>query len=197
MSKFKLDNRALQLLNAQVNLSGTFNHVIRSAAPKCEALAFRLKVERNTSDTLFIVESGSERHTLTLPNEKKMHLKLADFIEEIVNGPFDASNTADLLNRPHADRQYARFDIEHKQQVLELVRTGGVVSLNMGFELPLHVALHRTKTRSGVTTIMSIGKKRPRTKCFTVYGSDVEIYKQVAESINHLATAATPAAHAA
>jgi hypothetical protein len=77
------------------------------------------------------------------------------------------------------------------------VRTGGVVSLEMGFELPLHIALHRTQTRSGVTTIMSIGKKRPRTKCFTVYGSDVEIYKQVAESINHLAAAATPAAHAA
>jgi Txe/YoeB family toxin of Txe-Axe toxin-antitoxin module len=196
MSKFKLDNRALQLLNAQVNLSGTFNHVIRSA-PKREALPFRLKVERNVSDTLFIVEPGNERHTLTLPNERKMHLKLADFIEEIVNGPFDASNTADLLNISYASRQYARFDIEHKQQVFELVRTGGAVSLDMGLELPLHVALHRTKTRSGVTTIMSIGEKRPRTKCFTVYGSDVEIYEKVAESINHLAAAATPAAHAA
>jgi len=197
MSKFKLDNRALQLLNAQVNLSGTFNHVIRTAAPKRETLAFRLKVERNASDTLFVVEPGSERHTLTLPNEKKMHLKLADFIEEIVNGPLDASNTADLQNIPHASREYARFDIEHKQQVFELVRTGGVVSLDMGFELPIHVALHRTKTRSGVTTIMSIGEKRPRTKCFTVYGSDVEIYDKVAQSINHLAAAATPAAHAA
>jgi len=196
MSKYKLDNRTLQLLNAQVNLTETFNHTLRST-PKREALSFRLKVERNTSDTLFTVELGSERHTLTLKNEKKMHLKLADFLEEIVNGPFDASNAADLLNLPHAGRQHARFDIEHKQQVLELVRTGGVVSLNMGFDLPLHVALHRTKTRSGVTTIMSIGKKRPRTKCFTVYGSDVEIYKQVAESINHLAAAATPAAHAA
>ncbi|UWF51968.1 hypothetical protein NYP20_13770 [Pseudomonas sp. N3-W] len=196
MSKFKLDNRTLQLLNAQVNLSGTFNHVVKSA-PKREAMAFRLKVERNASDTLFVIEPGNERHTLTLPNEKKMHLKLADFIEEIVNGPFDESNTAELLNIPHASRQYARYDIEHKQQVFELVRTGGVASLDMGFELPLHVALHRTKTRSGVTTIMSIGEKRPHTKCFTVYGSDVEIYDKVAESINHLAAAATPAAHAA
>lgn len=196
MIKFKLDNRTLQLLNAQVNLSGTFNHVVRSA-PKREALAFRLRVERNPSDTLFVIEPGSERHTLTLPNEKKMHLKLADFIEEIVNGPFDASNTAELLNISHANRQYARFDTEHKQRVFELVRTGGVVSLDMGFELPLHVAIHRTKTRSGVTTIMSIGVKSPRTKCFTVCGSDIEIYEKVAESINHLAAAATPAAHAA
>jgi Txe/YoeB family toxin of Txe-Axe toxin-antitoxin module len=196
MSKFKLDNRTLQLLNAQVNLSETFNHTLRST-PKREALAFRLKVERSTSDTLFVIELGSERHTLTLQNERKMHLKLADFIEEIANGPFDASNTVDLLNIPHSDRQYARFDIEHKQRVFELVRTGGVVSLDMGFELPLHVAIHRTKTRIGVTTIMSIGVKSPRTKCFTVCGSDVEIYEKVVESINHLAAVATPAAHAA
>jgi hypothetical protein len=196
MRKYKLDNRTLQLLNAQVNLSETFNHVLRSA-PKREALAFRLKVERDTSDTLFVVELGSERHTLTLKNEKKMHLKLADFIEEIANGPFDPSNTTDLLSLPHARRQYAQFDTEHKQRVFELVRTGGVLSLNMGFELPLHVAIHRTQTRPGVTTIMSIGVKRPRTKCFTVCGTDVEIYEQVAESINHLAAAATPSAHAA
>jgi hypothetical protein len=196
MSKFKLDNRTLQLLNAQVNLTETFNHVLRSA-PKRESLAFRLKVERGTSETIFVVELGSERHTLTLKNEKKMHLKLADFIEEIVNGPFDPNNTTDQLDLPHASREYARFDVENRQRVFELVRTGGVLSLDMGFELPLHVALHRTQTRAGVTTILSIGVKRPRTKCFTVCGNDVEIYEKVVESINHLATVATPAAHAA
>ncbi|KNH29181.1 hypothetical protein ACS77_04640 [Pseudomonas syringae] len=196
MSKYKLDNRTLLLLNAQVNLTETFNHVVRST-PKRDALAFRLKVERNTSDTLFTVELGSERHTLTLKNEKKMHLKLADFIEEIVNGPFDPGNTADLLNLPHASRQYARFDVENRQRVLELVRTGGILSLDMGFDVPLHVAVHRTHTRPGVTTILSIGVKSPRTKCFTVCGTDVEIYGKVTESINHLAAAATPAAHAA
>ncbi len=196
MTKYKLDNRTLQLLNAQVNLTETFNHVVRST-PKRDALAFRLKVERNTSDTVLTVELGSERHTLTLNNEKKMHLKLADFIEEIVNGPFDPSNTAGFLNLPHASRQYARFDVENKQRVFELVSTGGVLSLDMGFELPLHVAIHRTQTRTGVTTIMSIGVKRPRTKCFTVCGTDVEIYEKVVKSINHLAAVATPAAHAA
>ncbi|MGH8351587.1 MAG: hypothetical protein ACRES5_34315 [Pseudomonas sp.] len=196
MSKFKLDNRTLQLLNAQVNLSETFNHTLRST-PQREALAFRLTVERSTINTLFTVELGSERHTLTLQNEKKMHLKLADFIEEIANGPLDPSNTADQVSIPHADRQYARFDVENRQKVFELVRTGGTLSLDMGFELPLHVAIHRTQTRPGITTIMSIGVKRPRTKCFTVCGTDVEIYEQVAESINHLAAVATPAAHAA
>lgn len=196
MSKFKLDNRTLQLLNAQVNLTETFNHVLRSA-PKREALTFRLKVERNTSDTQFTLELGSERHSLTLKNEKKMHLKLADFIEEIANGPVDPSNTAELLTLPHASRQYAQFDAENRQRVFELVRTGGALSLDMGFELPIHVAIHRTQTRTGITTIMSIGVKRPRTKCFSVCGTDAEIYEKVAESINHLAAVATPAAHAA
>lgn len=196
MNKFKLDNRTLQLLNAQVNLTETFNHVLRSA-PKREALAFRLKVEHSTSDTHFTVELGSERHSLTLKNEKKMHLKLADFIEEIANGPVDPSNTAELLTLPHANRQYARFDVENRQRVFDLVRTGGSLSLDMGFELPIHVAIHRTQTRTGITTIMSIGVKRPRTKCFTVCGTDAEIYEKVAESINHLAAVATPAAHAA
>lgn len=196
MNKYKLDNRTLQLLNAQVNLSETFNHTLRST-PQREVLTFRLKVERSTIDTLFTVELGSERHTLTLQNEKKMHLKLADFIEEVANGPIDPSSPADLLNLPHASRQYARFDVEHRQQVFELVRTGGAVSLDMGFKVPIHVAIHRTQTRPGATTIMSIGVKRPRTKCFTVCGSDAEIYEKVAESINHLAAVATPAAHAA
>jgi hypothetical protein len=196
MNKFKLDNRTLQLLNAQMNLSETFNHVLRSA-PKREALVFRLKVERGTTQTIFVIEMGSERHTLTLNNEKKMHLKLADFIEEIANGPFEASNISDLVHLPHAHREYGRFDVWDRQRVFELVVTGGTLSLDMGFELPVHVAIHRTHTRPGVTTILSIGVKSPRTKCFTVCGSDVEIYGKVVESINHLAAAATPAAHAA
>ncbi|MBF6033074.1 hypothetical protein H8F23_07435 [Pseudomonas sp. P155] len=196
MIKFKIDNRTLQLLNAQVNLTETFSHVLR-AAPKRECLAFRLKAERGITESTFVVELGNERHTLTLPNEKKMHLKLADFIEEIANGPFDASNTGDLLHRPHASREYGRFEASDKQQVFELVRTGGVLNLDMGFDYPLIVALHRTQSRTGVTTILSIGNKSPHTRCFTVYGSDAEIYVKVSESINHLAAAATPAAHAA
>ena len=196
MIKFKLENRTLQLLNAQVHLTETFNHVLRSA-PKREALAFSLKVERGPSNTHFTVELGSERHSLTLKNEKKMHLKLADFIEEIANGPVDPSNGTEPPTLPHASRQYAQFDVESRQRVFELVRTGGSLSLDMGFELPVHVAIHRTQTRIGITTIMSIGVKRPRTKCFTVCGTDAEIYEKVAESINHLAAVATPAAHAA
>ncbi|WP_350614678.1 hypothetical protein [Pseudomonas sp. HY7a-MNA-CIBAN-0227] len=196
MSKLKLDNRTLTLLKAQVNLTETFNHVLRTE-PQRLALSFRLKVERRKADTHFTVELGVERHTLTLPNSKKMHLSLADFIEEIVNGPADPSSQVESASLPHADRRYGVFEIEHKQRVFDLVQTGGALSLDMGFEQPINLAIHRNKTRAGITTIMSIGVRKPRTKCFTVYGSDVEIYSMVAESITHLAAVATPAAHAA
>lgn len=193
MRKYKLDNRTLTLLKAQVSLTETFNHLLR-AETQHESLAFRLKVERRKVDTHFTVELDSERHTLTLTNSKKMHLKLADFIEEVVNGP---TISADPSSLPHADRRYGVFETEHRQQVFDLVQTGGALSLDMGFEQPINLAIHRNKTRAGITTIMSIGVRKPRTKCFTVYGSDVEIYSMVAESITHLAAVATPAAHAA
>jgi hypothetical protein len=194
MSKFKIDNRTLTLLSAQVNLSGTFNHTLRST-PRRDVLAFRLKVERNKADSTFTVELGSERHTLTLPNTKKTHLKLADFIEEIVNGPSDM--TGEPQPKRHAEREYGAFSAQQREQVYRLVCTGGFIDLDLGFELPIRLAVHRTRTRSGITVVMSIGVKSPRTKCFTVYGTDAEMYEQVCESINHLAALATPAAHAA
>lgn len=194
MSKFKIDNRALTLLSAQVNLSGTFNHALRST-PRRDVLAFRLKVERNKADSTFIIELGSERHTLTLPNTKRTHLKLADFIEEIINGPFDQTGEPHPVR--HAEREYGAFSAQQREQVSRLVGTGGFIDLDLGFELPIRLAVHRTRTRSGITVVMSIGVKSPRTKCFTVYGTDAEMYEQVCESINHLAVLATPAAHAA
>lgn len=194
MSKFKIDNRTLTLLCAQVNLSGTFNHTLRST-PRRDVLAFRLKVERNKADSTFTIELGSERHTLTLPNTKKTHLKLADFSEEIVNGPFDQTGEPHPVR--HAEREYGDFSAQQREQVSRLISTGGFIDLDLGFELPIRLAMHRTRTRSGITVVMSIGVKSPRTKCFTVYGTDVEMYAQVCESINHLAALATPAAHAA
>ena len=196
MSKFTVDNRTLTLLHAQVSLSETFNHVLRSM-PQRQSLSFRLKVERNKVNTHFTVEVGNDRHTLTLPNSKKMHLKLADFIEEIANGPADHCNPVEPTPLPHANRNYGAFEAEQKHQVLELVRTGGAITLDLGFDLPIHLAIHRNQTRTGITTIMSIGVKRPRTKCFTVCGTDVQMYGMVVESLTHLAAVATPAAHAA
>jgi hypothetical protein len=196
MSKFKFDNRALTLLSAQVNLSETFTHTLRST-PQRKALSFRLKIERNDEDTTFIVEMGTERHTLTLANGRKSHLKLADFIEEIANGPGDHHCNGAITATPHAERQYGVLSTEQREQVFNLVCKGGTLILDLGFELPIHVAHHRTYTRTGSTTIMSIGIKNPRTKCFTLTGNETDIYKRLIESINHLAAIATPAAHAA
>ncbi|QXI30494.1 hypothetical protein [Pseudomonas vanderleydeniana] len=191
--KFKLNNRTLSLLKAQSCLTETFTHTLRSE-PQRQVVSFRLAVERNQASTTFGILLGSEHHTLTLPNSPKMHLKLADFIEEIVNGPADTVTPAEL---PHAEREYGNFEIEHKQQVFELISRGGSASLDLGFALPINISVHRNQTRTGVTTIMSIGNSRPRTKCFTVCGSDIEIYKRLIQSLDHLAAAATPAAHAA
>ncbi|MCK8655426.1 hypothetical protein [Pseudomonas umsongensis] len=194
MTNHKIDNRTLQLLKAQVNLTETFNHLLRTT-PKRECLAFRLKAERGTTESTFVIELGSERHTLTLQNDKKMHLKLADFIEEIANGPADTS--AERRPQLHAEREYGVFCAQQREQVFGLVCIGGFLDLDLGFELPIRVAVHRTRTRAGITVVMSIGVKSPRTKCFTAYGSDVDICEKVCESINHLAALATPAAYAA
>ena len=194
MRKFKIDNRTLALLSAQVNLSETFNHTLRSA-PQRESLPFRLKVERNQVDSIFTVELSSERHTLTLINGKKAHLTLADFIEEIANGPVEPST--ELSPQLHAEREYGVFCAQQREQVFGLVCIGGFLDLDLGFELPIRVAVHRTRTCAGITVVMSIGVKSPRTKCFTAYGSNVEIYEKVCESINHLAALATPAAYTA
>ncbi|WOE81568.1 hypothetical protein RZO07_10175 [Pseudomonas protegens] len=196
MSKFTLDNRTLQLLKAQVNLCETFNHTLRTR-PRPEALSFRLKVEPAPADTLFCVELGSERHTLILPNGPRAHLKLADFIEEIANGPFDPASRAKPAHVPRASRSYGMLDTENRQRVFELVHAGGFAKIEMGLDLPIHIAIHRTKNRNGLTVIMNIGVKRPHTKCFTLYGCDVELFEKIIESINHMAAAATPAAHAA
>ncbi|WP_397452504.1 hypothetical protein [Pseudomonas sp. NA-150] len=197
MIMLKLDDRCRQLLAAQANLGGTFNHAYECGQNR-RPLSFRLIVERNTPNTVFTVEMGNQRHSITLPQGKKnTPWRLAAFIEEIANGQIDAGTAAETLP-PDAPRgPQSRMTSEQEQRLLELVRKGGLLSLEMGFEQPIHVAIHRTQSRTGITTIMSIGERRPRTKCFTVYGQPVEVYPRLVESINHLADAATPAAQAA
>ncbi|SDA90064.1 hypothetical protein SAMN03159464_06250, partial [Pseudomonas sp. NFPP15] len=97
----------------------------------------------------------------------------------------------------HAERVFGAFSVQQREQVFGVVCLGGFLDLDLGFELPIRLAVHRTRTRRGVTIILSIGVKSPRTKCFTVSGSDVQMYQDVCESILHLAALATPAAHAA
>ncbi|KAA3534038.1 hypothetical protein [Pseudomonas savastanoi] len=187
MSKYKLDANTLALLKAQAKLTETFNHVIRSA--KSGALPFRLKVEHASAETHFRVEVGNQRHSLTLQNAPTMHIQLAAFIEEIANGALDlGTSTAKRI-----DGKYSVLDEQLSLQVFDLVRRGGMLSLDVGLEQPIHVSIHRNRTRTAATTLMTIGV----TKCFTLSGPDAEIHEKVVESINHLASIATPAMHAA
>lgn len=195
MSRLKLDANTLALLKAQVRLTETFNHTIRSL--RGDSLPFCLNVERTTDQTRFIVAMGGQRDSLTLPNGKTMHLKLAAFIEEIANGQAisNLQSSLEAWRRPGTGPN--NLDEQTSQKVFNLVRRGGSLILDVGLELPIHVAMHRNRTRSAVTTVMTIGVKRPRTKCFTVTGTDAEMYGQIIESINHLISVASPAAHAA
>lgn len=194
MSNLKLDSNTLALLKAQVRLTETFKHSLRSAGG---FLRFRLNVEHTSDRTRFIVEMGDERHSLTLPNSRSMHLKLAGFIEDIARGQV-ALNLQQNLNAPLRAHAVANILGEQKSsEVFNLIRRGGGLNLDLGIGLPLHIAVHRNRTRPAVTTVMSIGVSPPRTKCFTVTGTDAEIYKQIVESIHHLVSVASPAARAA
>ncbi|NAO25920.1 hypothetical protein PsdCFBP2356_04905 [Pseudomonas syringae pv. dysoxyli] len=191
MSKYKLDAKTLALLKAQAKLTETFNHTIRSA--KSGALPFRLKVEHTSAETVFRIEIGNQRHSLTLPNTPTIHLQLVAFIEEIANGSLDlGTSTAKCI-----DGKYSVLDEQLSLQVFDLVRRGGMLSLDVGLEQPIHVSVHRNRTRTAATTLMTIGVRQPRTKCFTLSGPDAEIHEKVVESINHLASIATPAMQAA
>lgn len=191
MSKYKIDAKTLALLKAQAKLTETFNHTIRSV--KRSALPFRLKVEHALAETVFRVEMGSQRHSLTLANTPNIHLQLSAFIEEIANGPLD-------LGASKARRTEGKFNVLDEQmslQVFDLIRRGGMLSLDVGLEQPIHISVHRNRTRTAATTLMTIGVRQPRTKCFTLSGLDTEIHEKVVESINHLASIATPAMQAA
>lgn len=195
MSKLKLDANTLALLKAQVRLTETFNHTIRSL--RGDSVPFRLNVERTSDETRFIVAMGGQRDSLTLPNTKAMHLKLAAFIEEIANGQAISNLQSSLEALRLHGTGPNNLDEQTSQKIFNLVRRGGSLILDVGLELPIHVAMHRNRTRNAVTTVMTIGVKRPRTKCFTVTGTDAEMYGQIIESINHLISVASPAAHAA
>lgn len=186
MRTLTLSNQSLQLLNAQVNLSGTFHHSLRRADRS--ALPFRLNVDRGAQSTAFVIEISAQRHSVTLVNSKTTQAKLVSFINEIASGHHEPAAI---------DTSSSRLEHTYRDQVLGVIGRGGALTLDVGLELPINLAVHRNRTRAAVTAIMSIGVKRPRTKCFTVCGSEAEMYEQVAESINHLVTVATPATEAA
>jgi len=196
MNNFILSSQTVQRLAAQVNLNGTFNHVCR-AAMTGHTLSFRLIAERGTNSSTFTVETGIEKHSLTVDHRSKgIHQKLVDFIETIANGRMDSAETAPRAPA-RSKAPLTLLDSNQEQQLRDLVRRGGSFDVELGFEHPIKVAVHRTATRPGITAILTIGVSRPRTQCFTVHDNLQCTFNALVESIEHMAAAATPAAQAA
>lgn len=198
MSNFTLPEDALIRLAAQVNVSGTFTHTVRSAYSRHQVM-LRLTIERGGEDTEATVEIGGERHHITLQNnDPARHIHLADFIDAIANGRVDSAAPAParVTRTPLLPEPEPLLDATQEAALQLLVRKGGTLELQLGFEHPVRVAVHRTHSRSGITAIASIGEARPRTSCFTAYGMHYSCYERLLQSVEHLAACAAPKAAA-
>lgn len=191
---FTLPEEGLQRLAAQLNLTGTFTHTLRSAYGGHQLLA-RVRIERGQSSTTVRIEMGEQVHSLDVQTaHPEKHLQVADFIDAIANGRVDGGELAParVTRQPLLPEPAALLDETQLGRLKHMVRHGGFASLETGHEHPIHVAVHRTRPAEGVTVIASIGAARPRTKCFTVRGDQRECLKRLISSIEHLHIIATP-----
>lgn len=198
MSDFKIDYRTLQLFAAQANLNGSFNHTCSSPLHR-QRLSFRLHVERGASSTTFTVDMLDARHSVTLSqNHPKIHHRIAELVEGIANGK---TETADGLpswaESPSlsVEESVAAGRIE---QVRELLRKGGVLTLDVGLQAPVQLAVHRSRSPDNlVTSILSIGTRRPHTSTFTTRGSEAHAMEVMGKKLDAFIRSATPNEQAA
>lgn len=198
MSNFTLPEDALTRLAAQVNVSGTFSHTVRSASSRHQVM-LSLTTERGPLTTDAIIQLGGERHSMTLVNaDPERHIQLADYIDAIANGRVDSAAMAParITRQPLLPEADPLLDATQAASLQALVRKGGSLDLHLGHKHPIRAAVHRTSSRQGITAIVSIGESRPRTACFTVYGHSGYCYERLLQSIEHLSVCATPKAAA-
>ena len=197
MNRFSLADKTLRLLAAQVNLNGTFHHSCSFKNTNLP-LIFVLQVERGSTCTLFTIVCGDEKHSLTVYDPgKDTHLVLADFIESIANGRMDTAEPATPRVRAESVDRGQLLDANQQDQLLQLVRNGGSLLLDVGLDEAVSLAVHRTQSRKGITVILVAGDSCPRTQCFTAYGDDQHNLKRLLQSLDHLVASAAPAALAA
>ena len=197
MNRFSLADKTLRLLAAQVNLNGTFNHSC-SLKNNNQKLILMLQIERSSSSTLFTIVTGDEKHSLTVNGaDKDKHLVLADFIESIANGRMDTAEPATPRVRAESVDPGQLLDANQQEQLLQLVRKGGSLLLDVGLDEALSLAVHRTQSRKGITAILVAGDSYPRTQCFTAYGDDQHSFNRLLQSLDHLVASAAPAVLAA
>lgn len=191
---FALPEPSLQRLAAQINLSGTFNHTVRSAWGGHQVM-FALKVERGLQDTACTVEMGGQRHSITVQNgDAQRHVQLADFIDAIANGRVDSAEAAParVTRHPVLIEGDDLLSTEQLGRLKYMVRHGGVTALELGHEQPIHVAVHRRHPGPGIDAIVSIGTARPRTSYFSVRHGDAECLNRLLVCIEQMHIIATP-----
>lgn len=194
MNRFSLADKTLRLLAAQVNLNGTFKHVCPLQNTN-QPLTFDLQIERGSSSTHFTIITGVEKHSLTVHTPSKdTHLVLADLIESIANGRMDTAEPATPRVTAESVDRGQLLDSHQQHQLRQLVRNGGSLLLDVGFDEDVRIAVHRTQSRTGITAIIVAGNTCPRTQCFTVYGDEQHSVDRLLQS---LAASVAPAAHAA
>ena len=197
MNRFSLADKTLRLLAAQVNLNGTFNHSCTFKNTNLPWI-FVLQVERSSTNTLFTIVTGDEKHSLTVNDaDKDKHLVLADFIESIATGRMDTAEPATPRVRAESVDRGELLDTHQQEQLHQLVRQGGSLKLDIGLDEAVSLAVHRTQSRKGITAILVAGDSCPRTQCFTAYGNDKHSFDRLLQSLDHLAASAVPAALAA
>ena len=191
---FTLPEENLLRLQAQLNMTGTFNHTVRAAYSR-DVVSFRIRIERGQPATTVRIEMGEMVHTLDVQTaHPEKHLQVADFIDAIANGRVDGGELAPprVTRQPLLPEPDALLTTDQTNRLRYMVRHGGFTSLETGLGLPINVAVHRTRPAEGVTIIASIGTAKPRTKCFTVRGDQRECLKRLISSIEHLHIIATP-----
>lgn len=197
MNRFSLADKTLRLLAAQVNLNGTFKHVCPLQNTN-QPLTFDLQVERGPFNTHFTIITGVEKHSLTVHTPSRdTHLVLADFIDSIANGRIDTAEPATPRVTAESVERGQLLDGMQHEQLRQLVRNGGSLLLDIGFDEDVRVAVHRTLSRTGITAIIVAGDTCPRTQCFTAYGDEQHCVDRLMQSLTHLAASVVPAALAA
>lgn len=197
MKRLSLPDNTRSLLAAQVNLNGTFNHTCRFKNIN-QPWSFALQVERAPTGALFTIITGTEKHSLTVYDTDQDTCRvLADFIECIANGCMDTAAPATRRERTESAERGQLLDGMQHEQLRQLVRNGGSLLLDIGFDEDVRVAVHRTLSRKGITAIIVAGDTCPRTQCFTAYGDEQHSVDRLLQSLNHLAASVVPAALAA
>lgn len=196
-NQFTLSDNSLRSLAAQLQLNGKFHHSCRSAYGR-RFLQLTMKVEQGAGGAAVAIEIGGERHSITIDHRTpRGDATLADFIEAIANGRIDSAEPAPARIIPALPELEPLVDTAQQEALRDLVRKGGFLDVHVGLDHPVKVAVHPTHTSQGITALLSLGERRPRTSAWTLRQSPAKCFQALLESIEHLAASGLPKARAA